>query len=91
MMHWYGTGWSWWAATLMWLGMIAFWAVVIWAVYALITSGSGRDGGEAVGQARRILDERLARGEIDPDEYRRRLDVMASSSDRATADGGGAR
>lgn len=79
MMHWYGTGWSWWAASLMWLGMIAFWGVVIWAVYALITSASGRDNGDTGDQARHILDERLARGEIDPDEYRRRLGAMATS------------
>ena len=80
MMHWYGTGWSWWAASLMWLGMIAFWAVVIWAVYALITSGSSRDDGGQGDPARRILDERLARGEIDSDEYRRRLDAMTANS-----------
>ena len=84
MMHWYGTGWSWWAASLMWLGMIAFWGVVIWAVSALITSASRRDDGRPNDDARRILDARLARGEIDSDEYRSRLDAMGTS-DRAHA------
>lgn len=79
MMHWYGTGWSWWAASLMWLGMVAFWALLIWVVYTLITSASGRDRGDRGVQARRILDERLARGEIEPDEYRLRLDALATS------------
>lgn len=37
MMFWYGGGWAWWQAGLMWLAMIAFWAVVIWAIYALVT------------------------------------------------------
>ena len=55
----------------MWVGMIAFWGLLIWAVYALITSATRRPGSQARGEerhgddARRILDERLARGEID--------------------------
>jgi putative membrane protein len=77
MMHWYGTGWSWWAASLMWVGMIAFWALVIWVVYAVVTSESRRGDARPADEARRILDARLARGEIDPEEYRRRLDAMA--------------
>ena len=84
MMHWYGTEWSWWAASLMWLGMIACWGAVIWAVSALITGSSRRDDGRPNDEARRILDARLARGEIDSDEYRGRLDAMGTS-DRAHA------
>jgi hypothetical protein len=37
MMFWYGGGRAWWQAGLMWLAMIAFWALLIWAVYALVT------------------------------------------------------
>jgi len=37
MMFWYGSGWVWWQASLMWIAMIAFWALLIWAVYALTT------------------------------------------------------
>jgi hypothetical protein len=33
--------------------------------------------------AKRILDERLARGEIDPEEYRRLRDVMTNNGTRA--------
>ena len=28
MMFWYGVGWAWWQAGLMWLAMIAFWALL---------------------------------------------------------------
>ena len=90
MMHWYGTGWSWWAASLMWVGMIAFWGLVIWAVYALVTSESRRGDGRQADEARHILDARLARGEIDPEEYRLRLDAMAGR-DRADTDAEGPR
>ena len=31
MMFWHGGGWAWWQAGLMWLAMIAFLALLIWA------------------------------------------------------------
>ena len=58
----------------MWLAMIALLALLIWAVYALVTGitrrpGQNEHGGQRQpGDARRILDERLARGEIDTGE-----------------------
>lgn len=73
MMFWYGgNGWAWWEAGVMWLAMIAFWGVVIWLGYYLVTSlfRDGRRGG-GNGTAGDILDERLAKGEIDVEEYRR--------------------
>jgi putative membrane protein len=92
MMVWYGNaGWPFWEVVLMWVGMIAFWGLLIWAVYALVTRAtrrpsSGTGGGERRGDdALRILDERLARGEIDTDEYRRLRDVLASGQDRSPA------
>jgi putative membrane protein len=92
MMFWYGNaGWPFWEVALMWIGMIAFWGLLIWAVYALVTGAtrrpsSGTGGEEHRGDgARRILDERLARGEIDTDEYRRLRDVLASGQDRSSA------
>ena len=52
-----------------WLGMVVVWAVVIglvvWAVTRLFPNG------RAAVDARAVLDERLARGEIDADAYRR--------------------
>jgi putative membrane protein len=50
-----------------WIGMIAFWAVVvalvIWGVCRLFPAHNATD-------ARVALDQRLARGEIDPETYR---------------------
>jgi putative membrane protein len=71
MMSWYGGGWAWWQAGLTWIAMIAFWALVIWAIYALVTGVTRRGGdpdrgGRQPGGAQRVLDERLARGEIEP-------------------------
>lgn len=49
-----------------WLGMVAFWLVVVaFAVWALMRLFPV-DGG---GHARATLDARLARGEIDPETY----------------------
>jgi putative membrane protein len=77
MMFWNGGGWAWWQASLMWGGMIVFWGLLIWAVYALITSLTRKPGpGHGEGGARGILDRRLARGEISPEEYQRLRDLM---------------
>ena len=98
MMFWYGNaGWPFWEVALMWVGMIAFWGLLIWAVYALITSATRRTGPQPRGEehrgddARRILDERLARGEIDADEYRRLREVLASGDSPSTAGSGSGR
>jgi putative membrane protein len=90
MMFWYGGGWAWWQAGLMWIAMIAFWVFVVWAIYALVTgitrrSGEPGRGGQQPGDARRILDERLARGEIDTEEYRRLRDVLEGKAGHSPA------
>ena len=81
MMFWYGGGWAFWEVVLMWVGVIAFWGLLIWAVYAVVTAVTRRPGqqhGEEHpgGGARRILDERLARGEIDTGEYRHLRELL---------------
>jgi len=77
MMFWYGGHWAFWQAGLMWVGMIAFWALLIWGIYVLI-HGTTRNSKDHGGEARRILDERLARGEIGAEEYRRLRDMIGS-------------
>jgi putative membrane protein len=67
--------WSWGLWLIMPFTMVVFWALVIWAVVALIQpsdrgSASGAPGPE------RILAERFARGEIDAGEYERRLSTL---------------
>jgi hypothetical protein len=47
MMLWNLGGWPFWEVALMWVGMIAFWGLLIWALYALITSASRRPGPRA--------------------------------------------
>ena len=93
MMIWNGS-WAWWQASLMWLAMIAFWALLIWLIYALVTGviGRGRQperDEERGDDARRILDQRLARGEIDLEEYQRLRDVMEGRAGSRTCAGSG--
>jgi putative membrane protein len=86
MMFWYGTGWVWWQAGLMWVGMIAFWGLLIWAVYALVTNLTRKPRPEPPGEdARRILDERLARGEIDDGEYQRLRGLIETGTQHAAS------
>jgi putative membrane protein len=89
MMFWNGGGWPFWEVALMWAGMIAFWGLLIWAVYALVTSATRRHGpGPGDGDARQILDGRLARGEIDTEEYQRLHDVLAGRSHQSRSGAG---
>jgi putative membrane protein len=86
MMFWYGGHWAWWQGGLMWLGMIVFWGLLIWAVCALIANltrkpGQGRHGDDA----RRILDQRLASGDIDAEEYQRLRDLITSGDHQSPA------
>jgi putative membrane protein len=68
MMYWQGMGW--WG----WTMMVAFWVfvvVLVWAVRSVARPRPTEDRG-----ALRILDERLAGGEIEPDEYKERRAVL---------------
>ncbi|HET8568626.1 MAG TPA: SHOCT domain-containing protein [Candidatus Limnocylindria bacterium] len=64
-----------WGMGLGWLWMVAFWVFIVsgavWVALSVRGDG-GRDG------ARRILDERLARGEIDVEEHRARLAALGT-------------
>lgn len=83
MMFWYGGGWAWWQAALMWVLMIAFWGLLVWVIYALVTSAARRPHGpqdEQPASPRQILDGRLARGEIDTAEYQRLRAILDDSA-----------
>ncbi len=88
MMSWYSSGRAWWEAGLMWVVMLAFWAVIICAIYLTLAGVARHDVGESADRARRILDERLARGEIDTDDYRSRVDVLTLNNRTPTSAGG---
>jgi uncharacterized membrane protein len=80
MMFGYGSGWPFWELGLMWIAMIAFWGLLIWGIYALVTGAARKPDRKPDGDAAaRILDERLAKGEIDAAEYEHLKDVMAAS------------
>ncbi|MFF2779547.1 SHOCT domain-containing protein [Streptomyces sp. NPDC058052] len=82
MMFWYGDGMNGWGWFAMSAGMILFWGLLITAVVLIFrtldrsTERPVRRGGTK--ESERILGERLARGEIDEEEYRRRLSALRS-------------
>ena len=59
-----------------WLTMLVFWAVVIGLIVWTVRSTTSAPRDEDT--PRRILDERLARGEIDLDDYEERRRVLES-------------
>jgi putative membrane protein len=78
------SGWGW---LLMTLGMLGFWALVAVLVLALLRRPSQPDQPPPPDQQPRlnpeeILAERLARGELDPDEYRQRLQTLQATTNR---------
>ncbi len=88
MMFWSDSHWVFWQVALMWVGMIAFWGLIIWAVYAMF------GGDKQVPQhdhrnddASYILDGRLAKGEIDTEEYAR-LRAVIEGAGRAPVSAG---
>jgi uncharacterized membrane protein len=80
MMFGYGSHWAIWQVALMWAGMTAFGGLLIGAAYALVKSSTaGRRGDEP----RRILSQRLARGEIDAEDFHR-LSSLVADGDRTS-------
>lgn len=81
-MYWYDHGMNGWGYAVMALNMVLFWGVLIGAgVLAYRWLRRDEPAGEAQPRlatftARRLLAERYARGEIDEEEYRRRLSTL---------------
>jgi uncharacterized membrane protein len=79
----YGSSWPVWEIAVMWIVMLAVVGLLAWGFYALASGASRRPGnkpGEETGGPGRILDERLARGEINADEYAQLREALASGS-----------
>jgi len=91
-MWWYDDGWGWGGWLVMTLGMVAFWGLVFWAIVTVVRSSATPGDREPAGGRTpdQILSERFARGEIDEEEYRRRLDVLhgTGSGSRGLVDHG---
>lgn len=75
-------GWGWGGWVLMCVVMVSFWAVVITAIVLGIrypVGSGGASGGSPRYEPPRpkdVLAGRFARGEIDQDEYRRRMTLL---------------
>ena len=72
---WSHGGWSWVLWFAMSVSMALFWGFAIWLILSMFRRDAGatrlRDH-----PAERILAERFARGEVDEDEYRRRVEAL---------------
>jgi len=81
-MMFYGNGMGGWGMFLMSLSTLVFWGLVIAGVVALVRyvgrTGQGSTP-ERPERPERLLADRFARGEIDEDEYRRRLSVLTGA------------
>ena len=82
MMWWYGSEMTTWGYVLMTVSMVLFWALLIFGVTALIRY-LGRTDRSIVDRptAEQVLAGRFARGEIDEQEYRQRLDTLRGSQE----------
>jgi putative membrane protein len=67
-------------ASMMALTIVVSWVLVAGLVYGLLRGlqrpSGPSGGGDARSEARRMLDERLARGEIDEEQYARRRGLL---------------
>ena len=91
MMWYWGGGMHWWGWLLGFIGMVAFWGLIIYGLWYFFTSASRttqpsshQPGGPP---AKQILDERLARGEINADEYRHLRDMITGADHQPGGNG----
>jgi putative membrane protein len=81
------SGWGW---LLMTLGMLGFWALVAVVALALLRRPGQSDQQRQPGQqsppgAEEILAQRLARGELEPEEYRLHLQTLQETTQETTS------
>lgn len=67
MLFWYGNDTNVWTYILMGVSMVAFWALIIY--WVLAPGRPDRSGTAPRATPEQVLAERLARGEIDPQQY----------------------
>jgi len=81
MMYWDGHGGGGWAVGMA-IIMILFWGSItalIWVGVRALLNRPPQPGSTNGQDPRDILDERLARGEIDPEEFQHRLELLGRS------------
>jgi putative membrane protein len=78
MMWWYGPGVGGWGMALMGIGMVLFWALIILGLIATVRylQTTGARPPEVRATPEELLAERFACGDIDEQEYRRRLATL---------------
>ena len=79
----YGPGMNGWVMALIIVGNVVFWGLLVFAAIALIRytkRGQVASSSHPASTPQQILAQRFARGDIDEDEYARRLQVLAGSS-----------
>ena len=81
MMMWYGNGAGGWGYGLMFAGMAIFWVLVVVAIVAVLRylarpDAVASDRSRPGPSPQQILAERFARGEIDDEEYTRRMRTL---------------
>jgi len=82
MMFWYGGHWPFWEVGLMWIGMLAFWVLIVLAIYAFVKSVSSSESARRmVKNASETLDKRLALREFDAKECGRAGSAGSRGSD----------
>jgi putative membrane protein len=88
-MMWFGDHMSGWGYALMGIGTILFWGLIVAGIVVLVRYLGRSEQHGSVRLADRpapeqLLAERFARGEIDEEEYRRRLDTLRASGGPVT-------
>ncbi len=71
------SGWGW---TTMLISMLLFWGVLVAGGVLLVRALARPPDGRGGPSPEQLLAERYARGEIDEDEYRRRLATLAGTT-----------
>jgi putative membrane protein len=84
MMWWYGPWTSGWGSVLMSVGMVLTLVLVALGVIALVRYllAAGSEPPQERPAPEQLLAERFARGEIDEQEYRERLDILVHARAR---------
>ena len=80
MGHWMGYEMVWWMWALMILGTLGLWALVIVVVRGMFQGKPAETPPpRASSDPVRLLDDRLARGDINPDEYQRARNLLTGA------------
>ena len=70
--------WGWWNCAAMTMVVVAFWGLIACLVVVVVRRSQPQT---APPRAEEILAERFAAGEIDDEEYRRRLEMVRGGAD----------